>query len=136
MLEAARVQLEAAGVEGVELRQGDASALPLPDGEVYAAFAHMVLQYLAAPADAVREMARVVRPGGLVVVADFTPHERHWMREELGVLRLGFPREEIEALFAGAGLTGLRYEVLPPTAKGADLPAPFIASARRPGGSR
>jgi ArsR family transcriptional regulator len=136
MLEAARLQLEAAGASGVELRQGDASALPLADGELDGAFAHMVLQYLPAPADAVREMARVVRPGGLVVVADFTPHERHWMREELGVLRLGFPRDEIEALFAGAGLGELAYEVLPPTSKGADLPAPFIASARRPGDPR
>ena len=136
MLEAARLQLAAAGASGIELRQGDASALPLADGELDGAFAHMVLQFLPAPADAVREMARVVRPGGLVVVADFTPHERHWMREELGVLRLGFPRDEIEALFSGAGLGELAYEVLPPTSKGADLPAPFIASARRPGGPR
>lgn len=136
MLDAARQKIDQAGVAGIELRQGDASALPLADGEVDAAFAHMVLQYLPAPAEAVREMARVVRPGGVVVVADFTPHERQWMRQELGVLRLGFSREEIEALFAGAGLDGLAYEALPPTARGADLPAPFIASARRPGAGR
>jgi DNA-binding transcriptional ArsR family regulator len=136
MLEAARRQIEEAGVPGIELRQGEASALPIADEELDGAFAHMVLQYLPAPAAAVHEMARVVRPGGLVVVADFTPHERHWMREELGVLRLGFPRDEIEALFAGAGLADVAYEVLPPTARGADLPAPFIASARRPGAAR
>jgi ArsR family transcriptional regulator len=132
MLEAARSRIEAAGAPDIELRPGDASALPLADAEVDAAFAHMVLQYLAAPGDALREMARVVRPGGLVVVADFTSHERAWMREELGVLRLGFSREEIEALFGAAGLERLRFEEQPPAARGADLPATFIAAARRP----
>lgn len=132
MLTAARSRLDAAGAGDVELRAGEASALPLRDGEVDAAFAHMVLQYLTAPADALREMARVVRPGGVVVVADFTSHEREWMREELGVLRLGFAREEIESLYASAGLVDLAYELQPPAARGADLPATFIASARRP----
>src|SRR4029453_12159295 len=90
MLEAARARIQAADVAGIELRAGDASALPVQDGEVDAAFAHMVLQYLPAPSDAVREMARAVRPGGRVVVADFTSHERAWMRAEPGVLRPGF----------------------------------------------
>jgi len=136
MLEAARARLDEAGARGIELRQGDASALPVPDGSVDAAFAHMVLQYLPAPAEAVREMARVVRPGGAVVVADFTPHERAWMREELGVVRLGFARDEVEAFFESAGLADLAYEVVPPAARGADLPTPFIAAARRPEGVR
>ena len=77
-------------------------------------------------------MARVVRPGGRVVVVDFMRHEREWMREELGVLCLGFAPDEIEALFAEAGLGDVRVEVQPPAARGADLPATFIASARRP----
>lgn len=136
MLDAARDRIEAAGATGIELRAGDASALPLGDGEVDAAFAHMVLQYLPGPGDALREMARVVRAGGRVVVADFTRHEREWMREELGVLRLGFAREEIETLLDGAGLVDLDFEVQPPSARGGDLPATFIASARKPGGSR
>ena len=136
MLDAARARMDAAGVAGIELRAGDASALPLADGEVDAAFAHMVLQYLAAPGEALREMARVVRPGGRVVVADFTSHERTWMREELGVLRLGFGREEVAGFFEAAGLEGLRFEEQPPSSRGADLPATFIASARRPGAPR
>jgi ArsR family transcriptional regulator len=132
MLDAARARIEAAGATGIELRAGDASALPLADGEVDAAFAHMVLQYLPAPGDAVREMARVVRPGGRVIVADFTSHERAWMRDELGVLRLGFAREEIEGFFAAAGLLGFAFEEQPPASRGADLPATFIAAGRKP----
>jgi SAM-dependent methyltransferase len=136
MLDAARARVAVAGTPGIELRAGDASALPLADAEADAAFAHMVLQYLPAPGEALREMARVVRPGGRVVVADFTAHERDWMREELGVLRLGFSRDEIEGFFAAAGLEDFAFEEQPPSARGADLPATFIAAARVPGGPR
>jgi ubiquinone/menaquinone biosynthesis C-methylase UbiE len=93
MLDAARAKAESEGLTGVELRLGDAGALPLADGEVDAALAHMVLQYLASPAEALREMARAVRPGGSVVAVDFEEHEHEWMRQELGVSRLGFAAE-------------------------------------------
>jgi ArsR family transcriptional regulator len=132
MLEAARSKLEQDPELEVDLRLGDASSLPLGDGEVDAAFAHMVLQYLASPVDAVREMARVVKPGGRVVVIDFVSHDREWMRQELGVVRLGFATEEIEASFAAAGLGEPRIEIRAPASRTADLPETFIASAERP----
>jgi ArsR family transcriptional regulator len=132
MLEAARANLDAAGIEGVELRRGEANALPLADGEVDAALAHMVLQYLPSPGDAVREMTRAVRSGGTVVTVDFVRHDREWMREELGVTWLGFAESEIAGFFAAAGLTDLRIETLAPLSPGRDLPASFIASGRRP----
>jgi ArsR family transcriptional regulator len=132
MLEAARSKLEQDPGLEVDLRLGDASSLPLGDGEVDAAFAHMVLQYLAAPLDAVREMARVVTPGGRVVVIDFVSHDREWMRQELGVVRLGLATDEIEASFAAAGLKAPRIEIQAPASRTADLPETFIASAERP----
>jgi ArsR family transcriptional regulator len=136
MLEAARAKIDAERIRGIELRLADAAALPLRDGEMDAAFAHMVLQYLASPADAVAEMARVVAPGGTVVLVDFVRHDREWMREELGVLWLGFPPEELEAHLAAAGLEEVRVEPQPPAAHGGDLPATLIASGRAPGASR
>jgi SAM-dependent methyltransferase len=132
MLDAARAKLEQDPGLDVALRLGDASSLPLGDAEVDAAFAHMVLQYLASPVEALREMARVVAPGGSVVVIDFVSHDREWMRQELGVLRLGFTAEEIESSFVSVGLPGPRIEVQAPTSRTADLPETFIASARRP----
>jgi ArsR family transcriptional regulator len=131
MLEAARGKLEAAGVPGVELRSGDAAALPLEDASVDAAFAHMVLRYLPSPADALAEMARVVKPGGVVVAVDFVEHDREWMREELGVQWLGFPLDEVADWLARAGLEELRIEREDPSDRGRDLPATFIASGRR-----
>jgi ArsR family transcriptional regulator len=132
MLDAARVKLDEAGIRDVELREGEASALPLADGEVDAAFAHMVLHYLPSPADALREMARVVRPGGVVVVVDFVRHEADWMREELGVLWLGFLPEEVVAWLTAAGLVAPRVEQVASPSPARELPATFIASARRP----
>jgi len=136
MLEAARAKLLEAGIQGVELRQGEASRLPLADAEVDAAVAHMVLQYLASPLEALTEMARVVRPGGRVVVVDFVRHDREWMRQELGVLWMGFPPDEIRNQLEAAGLSSVRTRIQPSAARGADLPDTFIVDARRPQDAR
>jgi ArsR family transcriptional regulator len=132
MLEAARANLDRAKVSGVELRSGDVSQLPLADSEVDAAFAHMVLHYLPSPAEAVREMARGVRPGGTVVVVDFVRHQHEWMRQELGVHWLGFDDDDVTGWFEAADLVGFQREAHQGASTGRDLPATFIASARVP----
>lgn len=138
MLDAARASLQAEGyaveAEGcaIELRLGEAQALPLADGEVDAALAHMVLHYVPQPAEALREMARIVKPGGVVVVVDFVRHEAEWMREELEVLWLGFPAEEIARWLGDAGLEAVRIEHFASPSPGRELPGTFLASARKP----
>jgi ArsR family transcriptional regulator len=132
MLEAARSKLGGQALEGVELRQGDVGSLPLEEGEVAAAFAHMVLHYLPSPAEAIREMARVVAPGGRVILVDFVRHEHEWMREELGVHWLGFETDEVRGWFREAGLGDAEIEIHEGISAGRDLPATFIASARKP----
>jgi ArsR family transcriptional regulator len=131
MLEAARRKLEAEAVTGVELRRGEIAALPLRDAEVDAALAHMVLHYLPSPADGIREMARVVQPEGRIVVVDFVSHELDWMRQELGVLWLGFDLEDVRRWLLDAGLADVRIDAIATSARGRDLPAAFIASARK-----
>jgi ArsR family transcriptional regulator len=132
MLDAARAKLEREQLAGVELRCGEAGALPLADGEVDAAFAHMVIQYLPSPSEAIREMARALRPGGTLVVVDFVAHENEWMRQELGVAWLGFHTEEVQGWFQEAGLGDFRLETHSAPSPARDLPATFIASGRRP----
>ena len=132
MLDAAQAKLQAADVQGVELRRGDAADLPLEEASVDAAFAHMVLHYLPSPAEALAEMGRVVKPGGLVVVVDFEEHDREWMREDLGVQWLGFPLAQVRRWFADAGLGEPRIDMEDSAGRSGDLPTPFIAAARRP----
>jgi len=133
MLAAAREKLLAEGaLDRVELRHGEVGKLPLHDGEVDAAFAHMVLHYLPSPLDALREMVRVVRPGGQIVVVDFLPHDREWMRKELGSQWQGFDPDSGRDWFSQAGLDRFRLESQEPRAGSKDVPATFIASGRRP----
>lgn len=112
---------------------GEANDLPLEDETMDAAMAHMVLHYVAAPQDVLREMARVVRPGGRVILVDFVQHEASWMREELGVLWQGFAPESIEQWLGDVGLHEVEIEIdQPETRGGSKLPATFIAAADKP----
>jgi len=130
MLGAARANFEREGLDRIEIRSGDVRALPLADGEVDAALAHMVLQHLPSPGEAIREMARSVRAGGSVVAVDFVRHSHEWMRQELGAHWLGFADDEVEGWFAAAGLEDFRREIHQAPSGTRDLPATFIASAR------
>jgi ArsR family transcriptional regulator len=131
MLSAARAKLDEANLSNVELRLGDAHALPLEDGEVDAALAHRVLQYLPRPGDAVREMARAVKPNGQIIVVDFVQHSESWMRHELGIQWQGFSLDEVCGWLEAAGLRNVRAEVSEAPSRGRELPATFIASAIR-----
>jgi SAM-dependent methyltransferase len=65
-----RAELERQGLDQVGVRVGDVHALEFDDGEFDVVHAHQVLQHLADPVTALREMARVTRPGGVVGVRD------------------------------------------------------------------
>jgi SAM-dependent methyltransferase len=69
-LDLARAEVAAQGQSNVELRVGDVHALDLPDDSVDVVHAHQVLQHVGDPVQALREMRRVCRPGGLVAVRD------------------------------------------------------------------
>jgi ubiquinone/menaquinone biosynthesis C-methylase UbiE len=70
ILTAARQDAVERGLGNLRYQQGDVYNLPFPDASFDAVFAHQVLQHLREPGNALREMFRVVRPGGLVGVRD------------------------------------------------------------------
>jgi len=88
------------------------SRLPLEDCSVDAAFANMVLHHAEDPEAMLREMARVVRPGGTVAITDEVAHSYAWMREEHADVWLGFERGQVGSYFVAAGLEGHGYETL------------------------
>jgi ubiquinone/menaquinone biosynthesis C-methylase UbiE len=71
MVERARADAAAAGVENVSFEVGDATALPLPDDSLDGAITRFSLHHIPAPIRVLEEMRRVVKPGGYVVVSDF-----------------------------------------------------------------
>ncbi|MFL6731990.1 MAG: ArsR/SmtB family transcription factor [Sphingomicrobium sp.] len=103
MLRLARVKLEAAGIQS-SLRQGDMYALPLGDDSADSVIIHQVLHYAHSPAAAIAEAARVLAPGGTLLVVDFAAHEREELRERDAHIRLGFEDEVMAGWFAAAGL--------------------------------
>ncbi|MEG3085901.1 ArsR/SmtB family transcription factor [Sphingomonas sp. PB4P5] len=111
MLRLARAKLSERGVEA-ELRQADLYALPLGDGEADAAIIHHVLHFAQQPGAAIVEAARVLSPGGRLLIADFAPHDREELRSRDAHTRLGFSDEQIAAWFAAAGLMPARTETL------------------------
>jgi ubiquinone/menaquinone biosynthesis C-methylase UbiE len=103
MLRLARVKLEAAGIPS-SLRQGDIYALPLADGSADSVIIHQVLHYAHSPATAIAEAARVLAPGGSLLVVDFAAHEREELRASDAHIRLGFEDEVMAGWFGAAGL--------------------------------
>lgn len=128
MLSAAKKRLH--GVGNVDIRNGRLESLPIGDGEVDVALLFLVLHYAAEPARVIAEAARVLKPGGRVLVLDMMPHDRQDLRQTMGHLWLGFDPATLGAWMSEAGLEGFRYNGLPPDpeAKG---PILFAASGKR-----
>lgn len=118
MLNIARTNVTKAGVEQVELRHGDIFATRLPAASSDLVIVHQVLHYLSDPSAAVAEAARLVSPGGRLVIIDFAPHDFEHMREAHQHRRLGFSDSEINGWLVDGGLTPSAPIALPHDAEG------------------
>ncbi len=105
MLDVARRNLSQ--FSNVEFHEADGQTLSLPDASVDAVFANMYLHHCPDPLAAIREMARVLKPGGRLVITDADAHNHEWMREEMADVWLGFDRAQIRAWFREAGLVNV-----------------------------
>ena len=94
-----------AGIETIDYRVGQAQNLPIPDGTVDYAFANMYLHHVESPPEAIKEMVRILKPGGKLVITDLDEHEFDFLREEHHDRWMGIKRADIEKWFQGAGLT-------------------------------
>ncbi|MGB8274373.1 MAG: metalloregulator ArsR/SmtB family transcription factor [Alphaproteobacteria bacterium] len=104
MLAVARARLERAGLTNCSVRHGDMYRLPWPAKAFDAVTIHQVLHYADAPAEAVREAARVLRPGGRLVIVDFAPHELTHLRDRQAHRHLGFSDADMIQWLRDAGL--------------------------------
>ena len=117
MLAYARSKLDRAGLATTQVRRADIYDLPLAEGVAGALVMHQVLHFLADPARAIREAARVLAPGGRMLIVDFAPHGLEFVRDTLAHERLGFAASAIAGWVEDAGLVLTRAEDLTPGAE-------------------
>lgn len=104
MLAVARANLERAEIRGVDLRQGDIYSPPFANSSFDLIVIHQVLHFLDDPAQAVRAVARLLTPGGRLLIVDFAPHSLEFLRTDHAHLRLGFRAETVAGWLEQAGL--------------------------------
>lgn len=114
MLTLARARIERASLNHVQVRRGDLFELPYADDSFELITVHQVLHYLEDPSAAVAEAARVLKPGGRLVIADFAPHALEFLRDAHQHRRLGFAEKEVAQWFKTAGLSLAGTRALPP----------------------
>jgi ubiquinone/menaquinone biosynthesis C-methylase UbiE/DNA-binding transcriptional ArsR family regulator len=128
MLQAARRRLR--DQSNVDIRRGELETLPISDGELDVAIMMLVLHHVPDPAAVLGEAARVVRPGGRLVVCDMLPHDREEYKQQMGHVWLGFSEDQVARMLSVSGFEHPRIVAMPadPDAKG---PALFVASGEK-----
>ncbi|WP_370152549.1 metalloregulator ArsR/SmtB family transcription factor [Ferrovibrio sp.] len=142
MLSIARANLERAGIRHCQVRQADMYALPVDNAAADVAVIHQVLHFADEPQKVIHEAARVVKPGGQIVIVDFAPHDLEDLRARHAHRRLGFSDTEVRAWCQSAGLAADPVLALPgqpltvhiwrarkPVAVTAAVPSPSAKSA-------
>ena len=113
----------------VELRTGTIEALPIDDNSLDAAVLFLVAHFITDPTKVMREIRRVLKPNGRLLIVDLMSHDRVEYIVQLGHVWQGFDGEQVKEWLHNAGFVSCRYRPLPdnPDAKGPTL---FVASAR------
>lgn len=132
MLAYAEGAIARAELTNAQVRHGDIYHLPLADGCADAVVIHQVLHFLPEPGLAIREAARVLVPGGRILIVDFAPHSLEFLRDEHEHKRLGFAPHVIEEWLEEAGLQPRDRQDLPSATEGQDALTVSLWLAERP----
>lgn len=139
MLQVARDNLAKRGLpQSVEFRVGDAEDLPVEDGFADAVVGNMILHHCPRPKQAISEMARVLKQGGRLAVADLEKHNERWLRKEMADRWLGFKLAKVKEWLEQAGLEDAKVELARTKCCGVSLHGRkaeigiFIASGMKP----
>lgn len=105
MLDVARKNLEA--FKNVNYHHAEGLSIPMPDASVEVAFANIYLHHCPDPLSSIKEMVRILRPGGRLVITDMDTHTFTWLKEEMADEWMGFDRDQIHSWFKEVDLVNV-----------------------------
>lgn len=105
MLEVARQGFAKPELDKIKLIEGDAHDLPLADESQAMVYANLLIHHLLDPAMAIKEMHRVLKPGGKVIISDIERHNHKWTKSEKSDIWLGIESSDIKLWLDEAGFT-------------------------------
>ncbi len=100
----AEMRRKFANVDAIDYRLGEAENLPISNATVDYVFANMYLHHVERPPIAIKEMVRILKPAGKLVITDLDEHTFEFLREEHHDCWMGFKREDVKRWFEEAGL--------------------------------
>ncbi len=89
-------------------KKGELEKLPIESGTLDVALLSQALHHAVEPAEAIAEAARILKPGGRLLILDLRPHDEAWVREKLGDQWFGFSDEHLEGLLSRAGFADVK----------------------------
>ncbi len=128
MLAAARELVAEQGLKNIELRLGQMECLPVPAASVDAALINMALHHASEPQHVLAELARVLRPSGLLLLSDLRSHEQEWVRDKLADQWLGFQPADLSSWCEAAGLRVKTCQTL--TGQTGDYPVVLVTAIK------
>lgn len=125
MIDAARTRLRL--LDNVELQRAELESIPLADACADVALMVLVLHYVASPPEVLRQVRRILEPGGRLVIVDMQPHTHDDYRQTMGHAWLGFGQPELVGWLTDVGMSARFVPLTPdPNAKGPPL---FVCTA-------
>lgn len=113
MLRHARARLDRLNLQSCELRHGDINKLDFKDSLADTIIIHQIMHFLEDPKQLCKEAARLLAPGGRLLIVDFAPHTQEQLRTEFAHQRLGFEENQLWGWLKNAGLKTLNFKCLP-----------------------
>ena len=110
MLDALRDRAEARGIENIDFLAGEIENVPLPDGCADVVVMSQALHHADVPEHALGEAARILRPGGRLLVIDLLRHTEAWVREKLEHRHLGFLESTLRDLLQQTGFQSVAVQ--------------------------
>lgn len=107
-LDAAKARAKREGLTNIAFVEADLHALPKSVGGKDLVVISQSLHHVDQPARVLETAARVLKPGGRLVVLELMPHDEQWVKSRLGHHHLGFEPQALVGAMSAAGFTGVQ----------------------------